>query len=443
MYKTKIIKILSAISILTLIAALNIAGIKTYAKPLSILSNFTFGVSVESEAIPKDVSLVAGPWIVGDWSNTNTSWLNKMNTTENQSKIPYQYTYIMAGKARKDWGLQDCNIGVTFTQTLCYNGANYVRYNKNHINQSYITTANNIKAIFGASREVAIHIEPDFYQYTNSNQNGGGLSYSEAQSALNQWTNSIKQILPNSTLVMDVSPWSNDISKWSAGLQNFDYAGMVGKRFSPNGDGSINAGIDGKTYAQISSQTGKKLILDDSHGAGGYYLTFDYDWTNATLIQARKNDGVAAVILPPNDINTLNTMAKSSVSSQLNPSQILTLPLQTPKVVAVQPSPISPSCTKNNLTVTLTKKEIWQGGFNTIIKVKNIGNSDVYYWNANLTLSPDQKIIATWNLKQYGGQLDPNTSWNMTVKPGQEIEAGGFTLTHGINANLPTVSCNF
>jgi Cellulose binding domain len=532
--KTKISVILILISILT---SINLDSINAKALANSIFNNFTYGVSVEQEAIPSDINLVAGPWILNDWQPYNSSWLNKFNYAENTTKTPYLYTYIAAGKARADWGLQDCNVGAEYTKTLCYNGANYIRSKKDAINQAYVNTANQIKILYGSQKEIVLHLEPDFYQYSSSSQNGGGINNSEAASAMNQWSSSIKNILPNATLVLDVSPWNRDIQGWSAGFQNFDYAGMVGKRFSPYGDGSVANGIDGKTYAQISAQTGKKLIVDDSHGAGGWWLPFNYDWANQIVVQDRKKDGIAAVILPPNNNNALANLVKSTVSTtksipsvissssisksssnssdissssvnsssfsissatsisssvkNISQNQVALAPITDNKIIISNSSLIATpnssdivkssssslsavssqslqvstsvssaqsslilqstsisnpnikTCSKKSLDVTLTKTDSWQGGYNTSIKVKNNGTTDIFYWSIIVNPTSDQSIISSWNMTRYGNQFDPKYNWNMTVKPGQEINAGGFTTQFKTNDTLPAVSCNF
>jgi hypothetical protein len=308
-------------------------NIFTNARPLSVIkqnpNEITFGVSVEKESIPNNINLVSGPWVLSKWEQHNTDWLNKFSEPTNTNKTPYVYLYVAAGKARSDWNLEDCNMGAEKTKTLCYRGAEYLRSNRQYVNQAYIDTANHIKNVYGTTKEIALHVEPDFYQYTNSDQLNGGLTFSEAAKDLNEWTDSIKQILPNSRLVMDVSPWNSDLRTWSNNMKNFDYAGIVGKQMSPNGDGTTPAGVDGKSYTKIAQETGKQLILDDSHGVGGYWLPFDYDWSNKELANQRLKDGVVAVILPPNDLNFLNGMVvtkSSPINSSFESSSSLSLP---------------------------------------------------------------------------------------------------------------------
>jgi Cellulose binding domain len=477
-------------------------NITTKAKPLSLIKQnsdgITFGVSTEKESIPNNINLVSGPWILSNWEQHNTDWLSKFSLQDNINKTPYLYLYITAGKARTDWNLQDCNLGVEKSQTLCYRGADYLRSNRDKVKEAYINTANNIKKVYGATREIALHIEPDFYQYTYSDQQNGGLSFAEATKDLNLWTDSIKEILPNASLIMDVSPWNTDLRGWSSNLRNFDYAGIVGKATPPRGDGSvIPAGLDGKSYAKISQDVGKQLILDDSHGVGGYWLPFDYDWANKTLAQERANDGVVAVILPPNDPNFLNGMVKS------NPNPIITQPVSSSSimvssitskvsqslqsissksidrvvVLAPQPRPVNQvaieapvsdyksnqksstsssvqvtqskstpnfgqiTCSANYVDFTLSKGDSWQYGFVNNIRVKNNSQKTLNSWDINLLPGTNQDINNSWNLKRDGNYLTPDSGWNSQIKPGEELNVGGFVITHDGNNSLPSLRC--
>jgi hypothetical protein len=126
---------------------------------------------------------------------------------------------------------------------------------------------------------------------------------------MNGWTDVYQKTLPNASLVMDVSPWLKDLKSWSSKFRNFDYGGMVGRRFGPSGDGSVASGVDGKSYKYISSQIGKKLIINDAHGPGGIWLQYNREWENKEIVQNRFNDGIVAVIQPPTDIIALSKIA--------------------------------------------------------------------------------------------------------------------------------------
>jgi hypothetical protein len=269
---------------------------------------------------PTPTQLIAGPWVGSQWEYWHTDWLQKFDLPNNVGKTPYMYIYQIAGRANKDaaWGLSDCNLGVAPEKTLCKRGADFIRQNRAAIGDEYSKVANKIASIYGTQRPIFIHIEPDFYQYNDPAQFNGGITKEDATKTMNEFADKIKAALPNARLVMDISPWNQDLAGWSAGFASkFDFAGLVGKRFSPEGDGSISAGIDGKTYAQLSAAIGKKIIVNDSHGPGGEFLPYNTNWEDRNFVQARWNDGIVAVLLPPNNQpsleNTINQYFKDPI----------------------------------------------------------------------------------------------------------------------------------
>jgi hypothetical protein len=269
------------------------------------IQEFTYGVALDSEPLPDNIKLVSGPWLYSGWSDKNTKWLEQFNQPENKDKLPYLNTYIVAGLAREEQGLQDCNVGAEPNKTLCKEGANYIRNNKQKIYENYLNSALQIKKVYGMDRPILIHFEPDYYQYQDAGQNGGRLTFEELAGQMNTWTDTMKRILPNARLVMDISPWNIDLQYWSKKFRNFEYGGLVGKRFDPAGDGGTGNGIDGKTFKKISELAGKKLIVNDAHGAGGNWLGYNKNWENPQLVSDRFSDGIVAVIQAPVDLTSL------------------------------------------------------------------------------------------------------------------------------------------
>ncbi len=431
------------------------------ASKAAIFNKFTFGVSVEQHDINNNIPLVSGPWLMPGNQEVVYDFLEKFNESQNSYKVPYVNMYIAAGSARQDWGLQDCNVGASPDKTLCRNGANYLRSNYQKVAQQYRQYALGIKNTFGTNKPIVLHIEPDFYQYSYDSQYKGGISFDEASRAMNSWTDTIRQILPNASLVLDVSPWNDDLKNWSAGMRNFDYAGLVGKRFSPTGDGSVYAGIDGKTYSAISQMTGKKLILNDSHGAGGDYLNYNYDWQKKNLVQDRWNDGVVAVIQPPTDIESLtravdyysdnpvpdnytkpssftpkSSSSSSSSSSSLSsksPSQVSSrnsssvtsssssetvssknIPKSSSNTISSQSKIVINSggfsksaslsdsnsvCNHNSVEFTLKRESVWTLGYTAKLIVKNKSNDPITNWNTDFSFNPNQKLSNAWNFQ--------------------------------------------
>ncbi len=285
-----------AVSIITLFLML-LSNIGAHAvTPGPAFSRFSFGCAAEDfYACPKNADTAVGPWVLGQWQTYHTNWLNNFKTNESKNTIPYIHTYIIAGLARSEWGLQDCNVGSN--NTLCQKGADYIRNRSDKINQTYIDVAKSIKTNWGTSRPLLMHLEPDFYQYHNDSQQQNKLSLQESWDRLNLISQSIKGILPNAHLVLDISPWNSELATWSRGFQGFSYGGMVGKSFPADGVNGSNT-IDGKTYRQMYQQVNLPLIVDTAYGAGGGLTSFDWSWTPRQTLTDRYYDGVAAIIQP-------------------------------------------------------------------------------------------------------------------------------------------------
>lgn len=425
-------------------------------------SNFQYGISVEQQSFPAEVSLVSGPWVLENWYQNHTTFLRKFDEPGREKQIPYLYLYSIAGMARQDWGLQDCNVGYDANKTLCKNGANYIRSHTNSIENNYINTANRIKESFGSNKQINLHFEPDFYQYSSSSQNQGGLTPSEAANLMNRLTTSVKNILPNAKLVLDISPWNSDLKSWSDPMKNFDYAGMVGKRFSAS-----NTNVDGKTYSQISKAVSKKLIIDNSHGEGGYWLPFDREWVDPKLVNNRIEDGVMAVILPPSNNQDLVQASKIfSPSSPIKPTlpepeEIIKVAQKVETKTNQAQQSLKNKQTKNpvksknieqrteiavpkcsDIRIITQKTEAWNDGFNARILIRNISNRRITDWDANIDLDNDQQFSETWNLNQDQKLISPKFKWNQILEPNSQIEIGGLTVKTSGSQKTPFIECN-
>jgi hypothetical protein len=290
-----------------------------------IFNSLTFGTSNDTSHwknnnfdSPKNSKIISGGWVLDSWKYYHTDWLKKFSLPENKDKIPMMYIYTVAGKARAAQGLQDCNVGAKVT--LCQSGANFLRKNYQSITKEYQNTALAIKNTLGTSKPILLQMEPDFYQYHNQYGQQNPLTNKEAWDMMNTWTDSIKSILPNARLVMDVSPWANDLQTWSSGFKNFSYAGVVGREYAANADSRPVDGLASKTYKQLSQMTGKQLIINTAHGPAGKLLPYQTTWENRNLLQDRVNDGVVAVIQPSTDnsrfTNFLTTYSTSTITKK-------------------------------------------------------------------------------------------------------------------------------
>jgi hypothetical protein len=266
-----------------------------------VLEGFSYGVAIEKEVTPININLVSGPWVEAGWADKNEKWLLQFRDPDRINQIPYINLYQTASIAKTTAYLDDCNVGADPSKTLCVAGANFVRQNKQQIFDSYKQTALQILQNYGVDKPIFLHFEPDFTQYGAYTQKDGGVAAVELADMMNSWTDIYKATLPNAKLVMDVSPWTTDLQEWLARFRNFDYVGVVGRRFPAQGNT-----IQGeKSYKQIVEMTGKKLIINDAHGPAGKWLEYNKDWENKDLVKLRYDEGVIAVIQPPTNIESL------------------------------------------------------------------------------------------------------------------------------------------
>ena len=418
------------------------------ASPLPLLNKFTFGFS--NDVYPEyqnstfgganNAKLLSGPWFQTTWDaygDEHTAWLSKFNEPANSDKTPYFYAYIAAGKAKAAYGLHDCNVA---SPDLCHQGADFIRNNNSAIVQGYTDFANKIKAIYGTTKPIMIHPDSDFYQYTENAQQNGPLTFGQMQGYMNQWTSAIKAVLPNSILVMDISPWNNNIAGLTSGLQNFDYAGMVGKRYPPNG-------VDNKTYAQIYQATGKKMILNDAHGVNGALMSYPYNWEDRTTVQKAWDEGVVAVLMPGSSntnshlVDTINnytnnpipsgTITTSSTNSSTNSSVI---------------SSSNPTSTSNNpgkcFEVLATRQMGGNDWYNLELSLKNTAPTTLSNWELSFDLPFSQNVQSGWNnsYSQTGRAVSVNVSGS-NINSNQTVSIGGLTINNasGNSTILPSV----
>ncbi|WP_214413660.1 polysaccharide deacetylase family protein [Sphaerisporangium fuscum] len=83
-------------------------------------------------------------------------------------------------------------------------------------------------------------------------------------------------------------------------------------------------------------------------------------------------------------------------------------------------------------TATISPGQQWSDRFNLSVTVSGTGD-----WVVTVTVTPPQKIIATWNT---------TATWDgsgnvMTARPNGGGNTFGFTIQHGGNWNWPSVSC--
>ena len=201
--------------------------------------------------------------------------------------------YIIAFAARRDQGLQDCN--VSGTTNLCKYGATYLRGHKDHILAIYAAYAQGFAKACGISRPLIWMMEPDYYQYSVGGD-AQALTAKEAGDFMTQMVATVKQNLPNAVFSLDVSPWMpNNGRDW---YSNFNLADFTFIHTSGGGTDANNAKIrsaNTMTWAGVHMVTGKPILADTGYGAAGSATGHDALWDVVGNINARIADGVVSI----------------------------------------------------------------------------------------------------------------------------------------------------
>ena len=80
--------------------------------------------------------------------------------------------------------------------------------------QTYEDYANHTAAVLGRSAPVVWLMEPDWHQYNEATQRGGGVRHSQMVQLFVAMVGRIKRHLPAALISLDVSPWVSDIGEW-------------------------------------------------------------------------------------------------------------------------------------------------------------------------------------------------------------------------------------
>lgn len=217
---------------------------------------------------------------------------------KNNNKTPVIVSYIIAFTARRDKGLQDCNVG---TPDLCHEGANYIRQNRARILSQYVKYAKGAEGSFGPANSMVWCMEPDYTQYSDStSQTGKGLSWAESGALMNDIVDTIRKYCPNSVFSMDISPWK--ITTWQKGwfsnfkMSNFTFINTSGGQSRADQTYiSDTWSKDCPTWAWVYQTYGTPLLADADYGTAGGSTGYDTRWDNVANLTARINDGVIGV----------------------------------------------------------------------------------------------------------------------------------------------------
>ena len=214
-------------------------------------------------------------------------------------KVPVDVTYIAANYVKSAHGLCDCNVTSCGssggrTNDLCNYGAQYITQDWANILQQYTSNSTGFANCLGG-RPIIFEMEPDWYQYTITNQSQP-WSVSTAATNLAALVNALKANLPQAKFSMDISPWiANNGSGW---YPSFNMSLFTFINTSGGGTDANNTKIrsnNAMTWAGVNQVTGKPILADTGYGAAGSAAGMDANWNVASNINSRIADGVISI----------------------------------------------------------------------------------------------------------------------------------------------------
>jgi len=214
------------------------------------------------------------------------------------AQVPAIVAYVAAFYAKRHDDLKDCNASGA-QQDLCVAGAGFITDNLAKIVATYESYAAGFAACYGTTRPIIFMMEPDFYQYTISNQQRPWTA-DTAGTIMSMFVGAIRKHLPNAVFSMDISPWVAPNDGSDNGQQWYSHFDMSLFTFINTSGGSTqanNARIRGDmmTWAGVSKVTGKPIMADTGYGVNGSSAGPDPAWDMPANINARITDGVISI----------------------------------------------------------------------------------------------------------------------------------------------------
>ncbi|MCB9497627.1 MAG: carbohydrate binding domain-containing protein [Fibrobacteria bacterium] len=250
--------------------------------------SFNFGMSWDKGPnFPEEVGYVT-IWTNSGWDGGYHGGM--LNGLKNTDKTPVFYGYLIA----KTSGLGDCD--VTSGNNLCTDGANYIRRNMDKITNAYKSFAQSAAAIWGKERQIVFMIEPDFYQYFQSDKQGGNpIPRDSANVIMKQIHDAVRSALPQAEFSFDISPWASQKIWFGVfDADEFAWANTSGGR-TEGGNTKIRS-ENNTTWASASTALKRGIIADVGYGVGGGPDANGIAaWNDVDNLNARIADGVVAI----------------------------------------------------------------------------------------------------------------------------------------------------
>ncbi|WP_437927002.1 cellulose binding domain-containing protein [Sorangium sp. So ce291] len=400
--------------------------------------------------------------VVGDWLLSNgfsSTHASKARTIVGAGKTPYFFGYIATDMTKKGLGSNDDCDGNT-SKPLCQRGADYVRANIDAIVTKYGDAARQIATVVGG-REALIHIEPDWFQFSETHQTNA-FSLDESNRFMNRILGAISTNCTTCKVVIDFSPWySPDKTAFRASASQFyqqwdrsvvKYVGLTGKPF-PFTEGKI----DNYTYRDISSALSLPLVIVDAYTFGGGPINVDSTWLSESNVAKAVDMGVAIVMLSQTgDVSGYDSFiarVKGGSSSSSSSSSSTTSSSRSSSSSSTTSSSSSGGGSGGgsggaggsggsggsgggtstggvrveggNITVSITPNSTWTGGYCNNVKLTKADSGETT-WKLYVP-SNGATLRDFWNVNGVKTGTDfafNGVSWNAKIKPGTNVEFG-------------------
>lgn len=281
-----------------LISLLFLSSTLVHAGDAFSTCRFHFGTD-ETKAKSNSALMQQVDYLTGGWIGTSETFnlQDYYNLAKTNGKVPVNHTYIIAFAARRDQGIQDCN--VSQTNNLCQSGTQYIRDNRQKILNIYASFAKGVNSIMGSSPSVWL-MEADFTQYTLSTQKNGGFTYEEAGQLMTDIINTVKSNAPSALFSIDISPWHDTTwqKSWYSKMPMSQFSYIHTSGGSSRGDTEFISDSWSNalpTWKWTYKTYGKPIFADAGYGVGGAGTGHDSRWDNITNLSNRIKDGVVGV----------------------------------------------------------------------------------------------------------------------------------------------------